>query len=517
MKRSKLSVLAAAALTAAALLAPSALAAQTSIRVLANVHAWTKDLNDIPYLQRAAQTAGVKIDWEQVRAGWDEKKSVVLASGDLPDAFLSGLTDQDIILNADNFVDLAPLVEKYAPNIKKMFKEMPDTKRISVFPDGKLYSLPAVRPFRPDSYNVMLINQKWLKKLGLKAPTTLDELYNVLVAFKTKDPNGNGKADEIPLDWWAGAGGTSGSRGLFSVLSLMGAWGVVDDFSGDLVTVKDGKAVFLFDQNEYKELVKFLSKCWAAGLINQEVFTQDYSSMMAKAQKPDVPTVGVTFGWTATDRMGKWADDYAVLAPMSAKSDVKPLWPTNVARVKMGTNVFAITKSNKHPIETIKWIDQFYSEENSIQGYYGSIPDFVKSIDNGKKYEIVPAADGNQDRQMWTNALVDNAPLYSSAALEARTTVPPSVTRRLKEDSVYKKYEPDPKSIYPIVKFSSTEIDQMALAKTDIYKYVDQKFAEWILKGTVEQEWSGYLEQLKIMGLPTMEKLYQKAYENYYK
>jgi ABC-type sugar transport system, periplasmic component len=515
MKRTRLSLL--AALAAAALIAPTAISAQTSIRVLANVHAWTKDLNDIPYLQRAAQAAGVKIEWEQVRAGWDEKKSVVLASGDLPDAFLSGLSDQDIILNADNFVDLAPLVEKYAPNIKKMFKEMPDTKRISVFPDGKLYSLPAVRPFRPDSYNVMLINQKWLTKLGLKAPTTLDELYKVLVAFKTKDPNGNGKADEIPLDWWAGAGGSGGSRGLFSILSLLGAWGVVDDFSGDLVTVKDGKVAFLFAQPEYKELVKFLNKCQAAGLINEEVFTQDYSSMMAKAQKPDASTVGMAFGWTATDRMGKWADEYMVLPPLAAKSGVKPVWPTNVARVKMGTNVFAITKSNKHPVETIKWIDQFYSEENSLQGYYGSIPEFVKSIDNGKRYEILPAADGNQDRQMWTNALVDNAPLYSSSALEAKTTVPPSVIRRMKEDSVYKKYEPNPKSIYPIVKFSSTEIDQMALAKTDVYKYVDQKFAEWVLKGTVEQEWSAYLDQLRIMGLPTMKKLYQTAYENYYK
>jgi putative aldouronate transport system substrate-binding protein len=517
MNRSRLIALAAAAMAAAALLAPASLGAQTSIRVLAEVHAWTKDLNDIPYLQRAAAAAGLKVDWEQVRAGWDEKKSVVLASGDLPDAFLSGLTDQDIILNADNFVDLAPLVDKYAPNIKKMFQEMPDAKRISVFPDGKLYSLPAVRPFRPDSFNVMLINQKWLTKLGMKAPTTLDELYKVLAAFKAKDPNGNGKADEIPLDWWAGAGSNAGSRGLFSVLSLLGAYGIVDDFSNDLVAAKDGKVTFLFARDEYKELVKFLNKCWAAGLINPEVFTQDYSSMMAKAQRPDASTVGVTFGWTATDRMAKWADDYAVLPPVAAKPGMKPLWPTNVARVKMGTNAVAITKANKHPVETIKWIDQLYSEESSIQGYYGSIPEFVKSVDNGKKYEIVPAADGNQDRQMWTNALVDFDPLYSSAALEAKTTVPPSVVRRMKEDSVYKKYQPDPKSIYPIVKFSSADIDQMALAKTDVYKYVDQKFAEWILKGTVEQDWAGYLAQLKLMGLPTMEKLYQKAYENYYK
>ena len=41
------------------------------------------------------------------------------------------------------------------------------------------------------------IRQDWLDKLGLSMPTTVDEWYNVLKAFRA-DPNGNGKADEIP-------------------------------------------------------------------------------------------------------------------------------------------------------------------------------------------------------------------------------------------------------------------------------------------------------------------------------
>ena len=43
------------------------------------------------------------------------------------------------------------------------------------------------------------IRQDWLDKLGLAVPTTVDELHDVLLAFKNNDPNGNGKADEIPL------------------------------------------------------------------------------------------------------------------------------------------------------------------------------------------------------------------------------------------------------------------------------------------------------------------------------
>ena len=42
----------------------------------------------------------------------------------------------------------------------------------------------------------------------MKMPTTWDELYDVLVAFKEKDANGNGDPnDEIPMDWPGGIGG----------------------------------------------------------------------------------------------------------------------------------------------------------------------------------------------------------------------------------------------------------------------------------------------------------------------
>ena len=43
------------------------------------------------------------------------------------------------------------------------------------------------------------MNSDWLETLGLEQPTTPEELRTVLEAFKTQDPNGNGKADEIPL------------------------------------------------------------------------------------------------------------------------------------------------------------------------------------------------------------------------------------------------------------------------------------------------------------------------------
>ena len=47
------------------------------------------------------------------------------------------------------------------------------------------------------------MKSEWLTKLGLQEPQTLDEFYDMLKAFKEKDPNGNGQKDEYA---WGGVG-----------------------------------------------------------------------------------------------------------------------------------------------------------------------------------------------------------------------------------------------------------------------------------------------------------------------
>ena len=71
---------------------------------------------------------------------------------------------------------------------------------MATFPDGKMYSFTKNLPLRPKSCNQPIINKKWLDNLGLEEPKNLDELYNVLKAFKEQDANGNGDTDdEIPF------------------------------------------------------------------------------------------------------------------------------------------------------------------------------------------------------------------------------------------------------------------------------------------------------------------------------
>lgn len=130
--------------------------------------------------------------------------------------FGANFTDTELMkYGADGtIIPLNDLIDKHMPNLKALFDKRPDIKAIVTAPDGNIYSLPAGEELGTGQEDIgsnpdfLYINQDWLKKLGLNMPTTLQEYHDVLLAFKTKDPNGNGKADEIPLSFvnafWTG-------------------------------------------------------------------------------------------------------------------------------------------------------------------------------------------------------------------------------------------------------------------------------------------------------------------------
>ncbi|MFR6331699.1 MAG: extracellular solute-binding protein [Eisenbergiella sp.] len=88
-------------------------------------------------------------------------------------------------------------IEKYMPDrLKEIYDKYPQTF-YPVIKDGKTYGI-ACTPFLTEG-QVMIIRQDWLDKLGLKAPTTLDEFEEVIRAFTEQDPDGNGKKDTYGL------------------------------------------------------------------------------------------------------------------------------------------------------------------------------------------------------------------------------------------------------------------------------------------------------------------------------
>lgn len=158
------------------------------------------DFNQMPSIDQIEQKAGITLDFEQIpSSSYSEKLNLLFASGSLPDMIFYGEPNNLMSYAGELVRPLDAYIERYMPNLLRVFAQRPQYRRFLVRSDGNIYQL-----LRSEEYsqiqtpNNLFINKLWLDKLGLAVPETTEELYRALKAFKERDPNGNGRADEIP-------------------------------------------------------------------------------------------------------------------------------------------------------------------------------------------------------------------------------------------------------------------------------------------------------------------------------
>lgn len=122
------------------------------------------------------------------RAQETQQLNVLMAAKQAPDIIIT--YDYSVMYNyysQGGLTDLTDILDEYGQNLKTFLgDEVLETGQI----DGKQYLVPAKRVLRGTT--AQLIRQDWLDKLGLPAPTTTEELYTVLKAFKEEDPGNVG-------------------------------------------------------------------------------------------------------------------------------------------------------------------------------------------------------------------------------------------------------------------------------------------------------------------------------------
>ncbi|TCL76500.1 putative aldouronate transport system substrate-binding protein [Hydrogenispora ethanolica] len=139
---------------------------------------WTKYVND------HVAKLGIKVKFVPVpRAQEMQKLPTMLAAGNAPDIIFSyDKALYNLYLKNGALLDYTDYINKYGRNIKKYFSKTDLALGAS---KGRIYSL--VYRSVPVA-DTTFIRKDWLNKLGLKEPTTPAEFYNVLKAFKEKDP-----------------------------------------------------------------------------------------------------------------------------------------------------------------------------------------------------------------------------------------------------------------------------------------------------------------------------------------
>ncbi|MEG0834661.1 MAG: extracellular solute-binding protein [Christensenellaceae bacterium] len=473
------------------------------------------DWNEHPALKEMERLTGIKIEWECVPdAGFEEKRNLAFASNELPDIIIRAKISPQLEMKYAANKQLLALDDymEYAPNFSKLMADDAAIEKGVRLPDGHIYSLPQLNKTEGNLIHHYWINKTWLDNLDLKEPTTTDELYDTLVAFRDKDPNGNNKKDEIP---YAGVNKNYPHRMFYD---LLGSWGfgingVLDsDYAFSWLDIDDaGKVRFIGREDKFKNMVEYYNKLWSEGLIDKESYAQDQAAVSAKV---NADQVGFVARAQNTQWMGAAAENYVQPPVLTGPFGDRAM--INVESNVQMTGVAVITTANKYPEATMRWLDYFYSEEGTALVRLGIEGKSYKKVDG--KYELL-----DEIKHDPTGLTLDQAigkwgifpggylPQYITNQVDQSAAQLPQ-TKAANE--VIKDFVV-PFEKVPRLKFTEEESIRLGTYAQDIVGYATENVVKFITGERSLAEWDAYVAELNKMQIDDYIKINQDAYERW--
>lgn len=158
------------------------------------------------------QQLGIKIvnKWVCDPTAWDEKRNLMISSGDLPDLFEASPIQFMQLNKAGSIQPLTAAFDQYAsPDTKRILNEGGEFALKSATVGGQLMGLP-YQTLSMEGVPSVMIRKDWLQKVGKSEPANWKEMEDIAVAFARDDPDGNGKndtwgfaAEETMFDTWS--------------------------------------------------------------------------------------------------------------------------------------------------------------------------------------------------------------------------------------------------------------------------------------------------------------------------
>ena len=475
---------------------------------------YTKPYEELELNKKWTEDTNIDVEWRLFDStSWEEKVNLMLVSGELPDIVFGPISTYNELTYAQQgyWQPIQDLISEYTVHVKEFSEMYPEIYNSYYTPDGNVYSLARLKGQEDMEYmNRIYINQEWLEAVSLDMPKNVDEFYAVLKAFKDQDPNGNGKADEIPLAFrydFKSSDRKTGGDARNSLVGLFGLFGRIDTI--DHIVIEDGKPVFTADKDEYKNAVSWFHQLASEGMLDPEAFTMDTTAFKAKNTTGDT-VYGVWSGWTveeATNPPEKGIETYAMMPPLENVNGDQ-IWPRfsyNVAN----QGYFFITKNNQYPRESIRWIDYLSDPYVSIEHDWG-IEDLGSKINDDGSWEILGGG------------LVTSRTAEGMAWL-VPTMVPKHIYDRCVYTSPVKKFEADSCAVYspygvevfPNAYHSLEDAQEIIQYSTDIGSYVGKMTSQWIIEGGIDEQWDEYVKTLDSLGLSRYLEIYNSTYDRY--
>jgi len=435
----------------------------------------------------------------------DSAINLLLASGKIPDIVGSGTIRQmaNQFGPRGAFLPLDDLIDEHAPHIKAFLEDHPTIRDSISASDGYIYHI----PYLPDGKyaRVFWIRMDWLDSLNLNVPQTVEEFEEALVAFRDRDPNGNGLKDEIPFfarHW----------QEYIRLVTLFGGRSTGSDTYHDFIQI-EGKISHPYIEDGYRDGIHHLARWYKEGLVDPEIFTRGAKS---REELLSANIGGATRDWIPSTSMFNDLSNeiegfkFRVMPP---PANINGIQFEENRRSKVKASGWAIGRLNNTPIETIRYFDFWFSPKGRRLANFGI---------EGEQYDMVEGKPVFKPELLAQGPVIDQ--LYAIGAQ--------IVARGFPQDSSYEvqwsnEIALDGMALYengdyliedfPGVSFNDGEQKTFDRYWWQILSYMLAQQKGWILgEGDIMIEWDDYILELERMQLDAVVGVVQSAYERQY-
>ena len=474
---------------------------------------WIKELK---WYDVAEERTGIHVDYisgpEEAADVYSEVDQRVI-SGDLPDAVMTKLAQTSVYGPQGVFADLAPYIEKYAPNLQKYIDDNPDYKALVSDADGHIYGLCKETPIFAD---LIGYRADHFKAAGIDPDSivTIDDFTKALETLKAyygKDnPNYyplTGRDTAIRFASWFGAASnisSTESNGIY----INGHY-------------KDG-SIDIMSDGAYK-MVETMKKWYDEGLIQPEwvagTFSEaDWEAAMLNGNGSIFYDYYNRAEWFM-ENGGPDNDPNYQMGVLNFIKDDNGNPQKMIVSMKYNDECVTAVNANcsEDKIKTIlTFIDYFYSEEGEILANYGVEGESFKTDANGDKefiadYQTEEATPAGEKRWSFLSDRftvckpVDNEAFFKwNAPLIAEAT-----GRLFTDENLGTSY---------VLRFTDDQSKEITNLLASVYDAQMSGIAQFI-DGTREltpDNWAAFQQEMNDMGLSRIEEIQLAAYQAMY-
>lgn len=451
------------------------------------------DIANSEFTTEMEKLTNIEIEWQISNASIiDDAKVLALQSGNMPDIFATDFTDEEMnqYSKDGSIVEITKdTIKEWAPNIYKTYEKYPDAWSKMATSDGKMYSLAGLDKEFNYAQHYWFVRTSWLKKLGLSKPKTMDQFYEMLVAFKNCDPNGNGQLDEIPLATWHHDG------------FIFAPWG----FNNAIDVDTNGKVYNMYTTSNMENAVTYWAKVYKESLVSKNVIDNWSGGNAAFMTLIGTGKVGCFwYGWPSINIF-----DYETLEyPTAGNNGTFPAQAITVTPMA-SRGSFYISKNCQNVPAALRWIDYLFTNDGYVLKQYGTPGKAIKKTSENT-YELTgtPASAnaGPKEMLLGRNFLDDGAKITNeviSTLKNRRYAIDVWCETTLKNNG---------QKFMPTNWMTLEEINNEKLYST-YWKSVEGEWWNFVQgKKNMGDDWTALINEMKNNGIEE----YVSALQNYY-